>query len=260
MPHHVTELDSGSRHSPLPELGADLPGLRSNVPGLRLDLPGSSAPLSAPLSGQHVPPLRGKAGLLPRGQDGRRLEKKKIGHNTGVQQDALAPYSITSAHKTAPALAPRASRNDPLVARPARLVHSRARTAAPASETAEQAFSSGLRRPQDGQNFGSRPCAGGLPDAFAPHFTTAAHKTTPALDPRAARSGLLDAWPAGFRHSRARVAVSASKPTEQDSFSGFGRPQDGQPFENSLSGLDAGGLLDNFDPPSAAASRSGRGL
>ena len=54
--------------------------------------------------------------------------------------------------------------------------------------------------------------------------------------------------------------MSASETTEQDFSSGLRGPQDGQPFENVFSGFDAGGLLDDFDPPSAAALNSGRGL
>ena len=71
-----------------------------------------------------------------------------------------------AARRTAPASAPRAVRGDSLVARPAGLGHSRA--AAPAGEIAEQDFTSGLRRPQDGQGVGRGPGAGGLPDALAP--------------------------------------------------------------------------------------------
>ena len=52
-------------------------------------------------------------------------------------RNAVAPHSTTAA-QTAPSLAPRAARGDPLVARPAGSGHSRA--AATASETAEQIF------------------------------------------------------------------------------------------------------------------------
>ena len=100
-------------------------------------------------------------------QDGRRSEITFPGHYAGVQQDAVAPHSTTAAHETAPALAPRAVRDDPLVARPARLGQSRA--SATASETGEcQDFLSGLRGPQDGQDFGHGPGAGGLLDVLTP--------------------------------------------------------------------------------------------
>ena len=121
MPHHTAEQDSGSRRSPLPGLGDDLPGLLSDLPGLSTslrglcpDLPG----LNAPLSGKHVPPLQGQDGLLPRGQDGRRLEIVFSGYNAGVQPDAVAPHSTTAAHKTSPAVSPHAARSGPLDARP----------------------------------------------------------------------------------------------------------------------------------------------
>ena len=109
MSQHAVKLDSGSRRSLLPGLGAGLPGLRSSLsgmryclPGLRTDLPGSSAPLS----GQHVPPLREQSGLLLRGQDGRQLEINFSTHNAGVQQDAVAPHSTTADHRTAQASDP----------------------------------------------------------------------------------------------------------------------------------------------------------
>ena len=68
------------------------------------------------------------------------------------------------------------------------------------------------------------------------------------------------ARPAGLGHSRARTAASPSEPTEQDYSSGLAGPRDGQPFENIFSGWNAGGLLDDVDPPSAAASTSGQSL
>ena len=166
MPHHAVELDPGSRCSLLPGLGSGLPGLRSGLsgmrcylPGLRTDLPASSAPLSV----RHVPPFRRQSGLLPRGQDGRRLEISFSGHNAGVRQNVVVPHSTTAGHRTAQASARRAARRDPLVSRPAGLGNSRA--AAPASETSDQDFSSGLRGPQHRQEFGGGPGAGGPPDA-----------------------------------------------------------------------------------------------
>ena len=84
------------------------------------------------------------------------------------------------------------------------------------------------------------------------------HKTTPALAPRAAQSGPLHAPTAGLRHSRAQTAASARKPTEQDSSPGLAGSRDGQPYENKFSRLNAGGLLDDFDTPSTAASTSGQ--
>ena len=93
----------------------------------------------------------------------------------------LRPHSTTAAHSTAPALAPRAARGDPLVDRAAGLGHARA--AATAGETAEQDFLSGLRGSQDRQDFGGGPGAGGLLDALAPHSNT----TAP--------TGLLQLWP-----------------------------------------------------------------
>ena len=77
---------------------------------------------------------------------------------------------------TAPALASSATRGDPLVPRPAGLGHSR--DAATAGETAEQDFSSDLRGPQDGQDFGGDPGAGDLPDALAPR-SPLQHPTRP---------------------------------------------------------------------------------
>ena len=233
MPHHAVELDPGSRCSLLPGLGSGLPGLRSGLsgmrsylPGLRTDLPGSSAPLS----GRHVPPLRRQSGLLPRGQDRRRLEINFSGHNAGVRQNAVVPHSTTAGHRTVEASARRAARSDTLVARPAGLGHSRA--AAPASETADQDVSSGLRGPRDRQDFGGGPGAGGLPDALASHSTTSVpHKTATALAPRSARSGPLDARPAEHGPSRSRTAASASEPTEQDYSSGLGSPCNWRPFE-----------------------------
>ena len=72
-------------------------------------------------------------------------------HNAGVQQDAVAPHSVTAAHRTAPALSsgaacvsqaavyvsPAAARVSPLVARRASLALSQPRVAVPESETAE---------------------------------------------------------------------------------------------------------------------------
>ena len=77
--HHAAELGST-----IPVLLADLPGLRSK--------PGSSAPLS----GEHLPPPRGHAGERPRGRDRRRSEMNFSRHNAGVQQDAVAPHSVTA--------------------------------------------------------------------------------------------------------------------------------------------------------------------
>ena len=115
-------------------------------------------------------------------QDGRRSEMYFSERTAGVQRDVLTPHSTTVAQTTS-ALAPRAARGDPLVAWPGGLGHSRG--AATASETAEQDFLSGLRGPQDGQDFGGGPGAG-LLDALAPHSTTTAPDgTTPALAPRA---------------------------------------------------------------------------
>ena len=166
MPHHDVELDPGGRCSHLPGLGSGLPGLRSGLCGMRSCLPGFRTDLhssSAPLSGRHVPPLRRQSGLLPRGQDGRRLEVNFSGHNAGVRQNVVVPHSTTAGHRTAQASARRAARRDPLVSRPAGLGNSRA--AAPASETSDQDFSSGLRGPQHSQEFGGGPGAGGPPDA-----------------------------------------------------------------------------------------------
>ena len=187
-----------------------------------------------------------------RGQDGRRMEIIFYARNVGVRQDAVAPHSTTAAQRTDPASAPHAAHGDPLIARPAGFGHSRA--AASAGETAGQGFSSGLRRPQDGQEFGGDPGAGGLPEALAPHSTTTApHKTTPALAPRAAQIGPLEAPPVGLGHSRARITASASEPTEQDYSSGLADSRNGQPFENIFSRLDAGSVQDSFGPPSVAA-------
>ena len=73
--------------------------------------------------------------------------------------------------------------------------------------------------------------------SFGAHSTTTApHKSTPALVPRAAQSGPLDARPARLVHSRARTAASASEPTEQDYSSGLAGPRDAQPFENNFQG------------------------
>ena len=97
--------------------------------------------------------------------------------------------------------------------------------------------------------------------ALAPHSTTTAlNKTNLSLAPRAERFGPLDAPPAERGHSHARTAASASEPTEQSFSSGLAGPRYGQPFENIFTWLDAGGLLDDFDPPSAAASTSGQRL
>ena len=72
MPHHATDLHSGRRRFPLPELGTDLPVLHADLhvshsgqPGLRSETPGSSTDLPGtrvPRSGQHVPPPRWQAG------------------------------------------------------------------------------------------------------------------------------------------------------------------------------------------------------
>ena len=69
-------------------------------------------------------------------QDGRRFEIIFPGYIAGVQHDAVAPHSTTAAHRTAPALARRPARGDPVVARPAGLGHCRA--TATAVEIAEQ--------------------------------------------------------------------------------------------------------------------------
>ena len=53
-------------------------------------------------------------------------------------------------------------------------------------------------------------------DAVAPHFTTPAYNTTPAVTSRAARSGPLDTRPAGLRHAWARTAAPAGDTAEQD--------------------------------------------
>ena len=60
----------------------------------------------------------------------------------------------------------------------------------------------------------------------------------------------MGARPNGLGHSRARTASSAREASELD----------GRLFEKVFSGLDAGGLLDGFDPPSVAALDSDRGL
>ena len=99
MPHHAAEVDSGNQGSPLPVLHSGLPVLDADLPGLRTDLPGARVPLS----GEHMPPPRGHAGELPRGRDGRRSDIMLSGHNARVQQDAVAPQSITATHRTAPA-------------------------------------------------------------------------------------------------------------------------------------------------------------
>ena len=128
-----------------------------------------------------------------------------------------------------------------------------------AGEIAEQECLPGLRGPQDGQDFGGGSGVGGLPNALAPHSTTTApHKTTPALALGTAQGGPLEAPHAELGHPRARMAASASEPTEQDYSSSLAGPRDGQPFEFCFSGLDAGGLLDDFDTPSTAASTSGK--
>ena len=80
------------------------------------------------------------------------------------------------------------------------------------------------------------------------HYSTP-QDHTPALALHAAQSDPLDARAAGLGHSRARPATSASELTEQDYSLGLAGPRDGQPFENRFSGLDAGGLLDDFPPP-----------
>ena len=56
-------------------LNYQVPGLSAPLLGLRPDLP----VLSASLSGRHVPPLRGRDELLPRGQDGPPLERYCLG-------------------------------------------------------------------------------------------------------------------------------------------------------------------------------------
>ena len=126
--------------------------------------------------------------------------------------------STTAAHETAPALAPRAVRDDPLVARPARLGQSRA--SATASETGEcQDFLSGLRGPQDGQDFGHGPGAGGLLDVLTPHSTTTApHRTTPALAPRVVCAGPLRSPPVPRTPSQSRAAVTESENSACDFF------------------------------------------
>ena len=68
--------------------------------------------------------------------DGRRSEINFPGIIQEYNTMLLRP--TTAAHETAPALAPRTARGDPLVARPAGLGHSRA--AVTASETAQQDY------------------------------------------------------------------------------------------------------------------------
>ena len=66
--------------------------------------------------------------------------------------------------------------------------------------------------------------AGFQGDAVAPHSTTAAHRTAPALAARAAQSGPSDARSVGLGRSRARTAASASDPIGQDDSSGLAGP------------------------------------
>ena len=246
---HDAELDSGSRRSLLPGLGADLPGLRSDLPGLRPNQPGSKTPLSSP----HVPRRRGQTGLLPRRQHGRRLEINLSGHNAEVQQDAVAPDSTTAVHKSPPVLAPRAARSNPVVARPAGLGHSRARAATSAREIAEQDFSSGLRGPQDGQDFGGGPGAEGLPDTFAPHSTPQDHSGYGPVPCAKRPFGYPACWTWTLSGSDCGVSDLSY---QARFFLGLGKLSRWAALGRYYSGLDAGGLLDDADRPSAAASTS----
>ena len=121
MPHQAAEQDSSSRRSPLPGLGADLPGLRPDLPGL-----------GAPMSGRHVPPLRG--------QDGHPLELYFSELDAGVQPDAIEPHFTTAFNKAGLALASPAARSSPLGARSVALLPSRARTPVPELECRSRFF------------------------------------------------------------------------------------------------------------------------
>ena len=117
---------------------------------------------------------------LPRGRDRKRSDIYFSGHSAGERQDAVALHSTTAAHRTAPALSsgavcvsqaascvsPAAARVSPLDARRASLSLSQLRVAVPESETAEQYVFSGLRGPQNGQEFGGSLGAQDLPDAL----------------------------------------------------------------------------------------------
>ena len=79
-----------------------------------------------------------------------------------------------------------------------------------------------------------------------------------SLDLARCASSPLDARPAGLLTSRAGTAVPASATTEQEFSSGLRGPHDEQPFENVVSGLEAGGLPDASDPSSAIGVIYGR--
>ena len=103
-------------------------------------------------------------------------------HNAGVQQEAVAPHSTTTAHRTAPALSsgaacvsqadvyvsPAAASVSPLDARRASCALSQTRVAVPESETAEHENQDGRRSEMkySGHNVGEQQ------DVVAPHFTT----------------------------------------------------------------------------------------
>ena len=104
----------------------------------------------------------------------------------------------------------------------------------PASETAEQEFSSRLRGPEYGQPFEnvfSGLDAGGLLDVIEPHSATAvisgrvhrpagsaAHEAAPALTSATARTSLLGARPVSLAPSRSRTAVPESENAARDFF------------------------------------------
>ena len=261
MPYHVAELDSGRRRSLLPGLGVDLPVLHSDLPSLRSHLPGSRTDVpgtSAPLSGQHVPPPRGQARFLPRSQDRRWLEIVFSEHDARVQKDAVATHSTSSPQ-------------DRTSFGPARCAwrlpgRSACRTWTLSScgtswGDCRARFYIRFARASGWTGGWTWPRCKRSAGRFGAHSATIApHKTTPALAPRAGQSGPLGARPAGLGNSRIRTAASASEPTKQDYSSGLVGPRDGQCSENIFSGLDAGGLLDAFEPPPAASLTSGRSL
>ena len=145
------------------------------------------------------------------------------GYNAGVQQDAVAPHSATSANRTAPALSSRAAcvsqaaayisqaaaRVTLLDARRASLALSQPRVAVQESETAEHDNQDGRR--SEIYLFGHN--AGVQQEAVTPHSTPAA-QTAPGLVPHAARGDPLVARP--VVRGRSRAAATASDTAEQD--------------------------------------------
>ena len=220
MPHHAAELGST-----LPVLHSDLPGLHADQPGLRPDLLGSSVPLS----GEHVPPPRGHAGEVPQGRDRRRSEVNFPGIMQEYSRMLLRPTPLQQ--PTGP-LQPclRAllvsTRPLPMSARPL-LVSSPWMPDVPRLLSLSPVL---LGRERDCRTRESRWAAVGIifsghyagvqQDAVAPHSTTAAHRTAPALAPRAARGGPSVTRPTGLGHSRA--AATASETAEQKNYLDYG--------------------------------------